>query len=354
MQYLAPFFRFSALCLVGVLVVAGTRELAAQATNAEIAAAKPSTPADLTQAELLKSYLQVREQLQAAQLAIVSSRLEAEAAAHAQTAAFNEKLDSLKSTLAVERERQQAEQQRQAAERERQEAELHRSNRTILIVASVFGGVGVMAMLFSTLFQWRAVSRLTEISSQRPALPAADSSGALLADATAAADHAVTLSNQRLLSTIERIERRIFELEHTAAHPAAPAATPTETVIMQSETEVPRRQSAEAEQAAHFNVLLGKGRAFLNSNRVQEAMDCYDEILKVDANHPEALIKKGAALERLKQDQEALRCYDRAIKADRNMTLAYLCKGGVYNRLARFDEAVACYEQALQVEEKRK
>ncbi len=350
MQYLATCSRFGAFCLVGLLLVAGHRELNAQ-TAQEIAAAKSATPEDLSQAELLRSYLQVREQLHAAQLSIVTNRLEAESAARAQAAAFGEKLDSLKSTLAVERERQLAEAQRQAAERERQEAELQRSNRTVLIVASVFGGVGVFAMLFSTLFQWRAVSRLTEISMQRPQLPAPGASGTLLAEATASADQAVTLSNQRLLSTIERIERRIFELEHTAAPkpPEAPAQS-----VEENDSDIPHRPASAADQAAGFHVLLGKGRALINANRVQEAVDCYDEILKIDANHPEALVKKGAAMERLKQDQEALRCYDRAIKADRHMTLAYLCKGGVYNRLARFDEAVACYEQALQVEEDRK
>ncbi len=350
MQYLATCSRFGAFCFLCLILVAGRSDLKAQ-TAAETASAKSTVPEDLSQAELLRSYLQVREQLHNAQLAIVTNRLESEATARTQTAAFGEKLDSLKSTLAVERERQQAEMQRQTAERERQEAELQRSNRTVLIVASVFGGVGVFAMLFSTLFQWRAVSRLTEISTQRPQLPGPASSGALLADSVAASDQAVTLSNQRLLSTIERMERRIFELEHatTPIPPEAPAQPVTET-----DNGTPHRQSPADEQAAHFNVLLGKGRALINTNRVQEAVDCYDEILKVNANHPEALVKKGSALERLKQDQEALRCYDRAIKADRHMTLAYLCKGGVYNRLARFDEAVACYEQALQVEDDRK
>ncbi|HET7536742.1 MAG TPA: tetratricopeptide repeat protein [Candidatus Didemnitutus sp.] len=348
MQYRALLSRFGALGLLSLILVAGRVALNAQTAAPASTASKSTVPEDLSQPELLKSYLQVSEQLHAAQLAIVTNRLEAEAAARSQAVAFSEKVDTLKSMLAVERERQHAEALRQAEERERQDAEMLRANRTVVIGAAVFGGVGICAMLFSTLFQWRAVNRLTEISTVRPSLPASGASGALLAEAAASADRTVTLSNQRLLSTIERIERRIFELEHTTAQPA-----PAKETIIGDSGDAPHLSPA-TEQVIDFNVLLGKGRAFINANRVQEAVDCYDEILKVNADHPEALVKKGAALERLKQDQEALRCYDRAIKADRRMTLAYLCKGGVYNRLARFDEAVACYEQALQVEEETK
>jgi tetratricopeptide (TPR) repeat protein len=101
---------------------------------------------------------------------------------------------------------------------------------------------------------------------------------------------------------------------------------------------------------ARINLLLGKGQSLLDADQPEQALACYDEILELDANHPEALVKKGAALEQLKQDEAALRCYDRAIEADRGLTIAYLYKGGVYNRLERYNEALECYEQALRVQ----
>jgi tetratricopeptide (TPR) repeat protein len=111
---------------------------------------------------------------------------------------------------------------------------------------------------------------------------------------------------------------------------------------------------ALSEQGARIGMLLSRGRSFLEANKAREALTCFDEILKLDFNHPEALVRRGAALERLKQDEEAIQCYDRAIKVDPKMTLAYLHKGGVCNRLQRYEEALRCYEQALRVEEEEK
>jgi tetratricopeptide (TPR) repeat protein len=149
---------------------------------------------------------------------------------------------------------------------------------------------------------------------------------------------------------LERMERRILELEHTAAKPTSAtngAVATTSTVLGLSPTRMP----VLSDQALRIKSYLAKGHALLNEGKPKEAIGCYNEVLKIDLNHPEALVKRGAALERLKQDDEAIQCYDRAIKADSKMTLAYLYKGGVCNRLERYEEASKCYEQALRTED---
>jgi tetratricopeptide (TPR) repeat protein len=168
-------------------------------------------------------------------------------------------------------------------------------------------------------------------------------------EVAALSDKAVGLSNQRLMSALDRMEQRIFELEHTSGQPSAEAA-PAHRIHV---TPPPRKASVD-DKHEWITVLLNKGQTFLNANKAIEALACYDEILKLDLNHPEALVKRGAALERLKQDEEAIQCYDRAIKVDRKMTIAYLHKGSVCNRLERYEEALRCYEQALRVEEEMK
>ena len=341
--------RFLALFAVLLLLVAGRSELRAQ-TSAENPPVKSGSPDELSQAELLKSYLRVREQLHAEELSIVTNRLEAEATARAQAAAITEKLDAIKSVMAAERERQQLDAQRAAAERERQQADAQQANRTVLWAASAIGGVGLLAMLFTALFQWRAINRMTDATALRPQLLAPTQQSLLTAGAGTPSGETVALSNQRLMSVIDRIERRIFELEHTTTTP--PIATNSVEVAV--EADPVRRTVTSADHATPIAAMLGKGRALLNANKASEAVECYDEVLKLDANNSEALVKKGAALERLKQDLEALQCYDRAIKADHKMTLAYLSKGAVCNRLHRYDEAVECYEQALQAGEVRK
>ena len=356
MKNIAVLFRSGAIFATVLFLLAAQHKLSAQLVlsgqasakaepPAETAAAKPpATPEQLTPAELLKSYLQVRQQLQATQLAIVSYHVEAEASARAQAEAITEKIEALKAAMAAERERQQLETQRANVERERQQAETDRLNRIMVWVAVAAGGLGLLALMLSLFFQWRTSEQLADIATLRPQLPAPSPQGLL---AGGPSDQTVAVSNQRLMAAIERMERRIFEFELTAAQPlSSTTANPLNGAD-------PSRRAANpgSDQDARITLLLGKGRSLFNTNKPMDALGCYDEILRIDLNHPEALVRKGATLERLKQDAEAIQCYDQAIAADRKMTLAYLYKGGVCNRLERYEDALKCYEQALQVEE---
>jgi len=62
-------------------------------------------------------------------------------------------------------------------------------------------------------------------------------------------------------------------------------------------------------------------------------------------------VKKGLALERLQRMEQAIESYDQALAVDGTSTLAYLYKGAVCNRLQRFQEALDCYEKALRSEQ---
>jgi len=353
------------LRLALLLLAASATGLHAQ-TAAEDLSTKAATPAtspavtppdDLTQTELLKSYIRLREQLHAAELTIVNNRIEAEAVARAQAASITEKLDTIKLTMSAERERQQAEAVRAAAENERQKMETQQANRTVFIVAASFGAAGLLAMIFTALFQWRATRQMAEIVSRQPQSTALSvpPMGVPGTDPGLPSGQTVALSNQRLMSVIGRMEHRIFELEHTAQPPAETDGpndgAPAEPDAAKSDVEVLPQTNGHADHSARIANLLTMGRALLNANNPMGAVGCYDEILKLDPELPEALLKKGVALERLKQDNDAIRYYDRAIAADSKMTLAYLYKGGVCNRQQRYDEALECYEQAMQSED---
>ncbi len=367
MKFFAQQIRPGALALALVFLASATALVAQPA--ADNATPKPTAAEESAQqAELLKSYLKVREELHATQLAIVNNRV----------AGVTEKLDAIRLAMEAERERAQIEAQRAAAERERQQAESVRSNRTVLWVAAAFGGLGLIAVLLMPVLQWRTMNRMAEVATLRAAqLPAAGSSAALLGggEATAPAEQAVSVSNQRLMAVIDRMERRIFELEHTTAQPPAASAaavpvlavpSPVNTtngthangaqtnVTLPTNSETPRRSAASSDQATWIAVLLNKGRSLISTNKALDAVSCYDEILRLDPRHTDAMIRKGAALERLNRFEEAIQCYERAIEIDNKATLAYLSKGGVCNRLGRYDDALKCYELALQAEEKAK
>lgn len=350
------------LLLPGIALATAVLLLApldSRAQASETAPAKPSSPEELNQADLLKSYLQLRDQLQASQLAIANNRLEAEAAARTQASLTADRLEAITAAMEAERERHRiemdrhtadrerdrAETQRLEAERDRRQAELENSNRLVIWVVSGVGGVGLIAITLSPLLYWRTINRVTELAALRPQL----GSGAegLTADGPSGlSDRTVTLSNQQLLSAIDRIEQRVREFEQMWPAPRAAGM-----VNAGRELEIARRPaSVVSDQTSRIRVLLAKAQSLLDLGKTVEALSAYNDVLRLDPNHPEALVKRGAALERLKQDDEAIQCYDRAIKLDRKMTLAYLHKGAVCNRLERYEEAVKCYEQALMVE----
>ena len=148
-----------------------------------------------------------------------------------------------------------------------------------------------------------------------------------------------------LLGAIERLERRIRELER------GPNPLPDQPVARNIVDFKPGSGDVSSEASPNGDSavadLLARGQALLQEDKLEEAVACFDQVLAADPAHGEALVKKGAALERLRKPQEALECYDRAIAADSSMAIAYLYKGGLYNRLERFSEALECYEKAL-------
>jgi tetratricopeptide (TPR) repeat protein len=299
--------------------------------------------------ETLRSWLQIQEQLHATRLAIERNRLEAETAAARNAETLASRLQGIEQALATQR----------AQELEAMQS----SNQVMLIVAGSFAALGFVAMLLMAYFQWRTISRLAEIAAALPA-PYALGAGPAVAALGSGEAHRVSIgppeqANQRLLGALERLEKRIYELEHTARPPlresaALPQETATSLHPPNGEPDGAPADAPATGEPARITLLLGKGQSLLNLDQAEAALACFDEVLALDANHPEALVKKGAALERLRKSDEAIACYDRAIAADNAMTVAYLYKGGLFNRLERFGEALECYEQALRTQEHRR
>ena len=161
--------------------------------------------------DTLRAYLQLQEQLHATQLAIERNRKEADAAAAENAKAFAGRLQGIEQALTSQR----------AQELEAMQS----SNKVMLIVAGLFAALGFLAMLFMAYFQWRTINRLAEISAALPVAHALGP-GPPVAALGAGDAHVVTVgpaeqSNQRLLGALEQLEKRIHQLEHTAASAAA-------------------------------------------------------------------------------------------------------------------------------------
>jgi hypothetical protein len=308
-----------------------------------------SAKASTTQAEtamsndILRAYLQLQQQIHETQLVVQRAQRENEFSTVQNAVVFSNRLQAIEQTV-----------------------ELQRSHelkivRDMMIIAGIFVVVGVMALLFTAFFHWRAVTRLAEIAA---ALPRSMSPNPAVA-ALGMGEHQLLIeqTNNRLVGALERLEKRISEVEHSNVNRLTNGQTVSATNGHGngSEAPTPLPETSEApprvmdsSHAEQFVLLMNKGQVLLSEDQPAEALASFDQALALDPNHAEALVKKGDALEKLRRSQEALECYDRALMVDDSMTIAYLHKGGLLNRLERFDEAMQCYEQALRTQEKKR
>jgi tetratricopeptide (TPR) repeat protein len=289
----------------------------------------------------LRAYLQLQEQLHETQTAIERNRIEVQAAAAQSAITLSNRLQAIELSLLVQR----------ASELE----EAQRTNRLMLTVLGVFAVVGLAAAMCTIYFQSRAVNRMADIStalsaSRGLAFPSA--AALAIGGHEAFSNGAVEQSNSRLMSLVQHLEKRIAELEQTAALPLT-EVEPASNGETDSHPELALSAVAE-EKPAQIAQLLEQGQLLLNGDRPEEAIAYFDQVLAADPNHAEALVKKGTALEKLRQPQEALEYYDRAIAADGSLTIAYLHKGGLCSRLEKYGEAMECYERALHTQEKKR
>jgi tetratricopeptide (TPR) repeat protein len=276
-----------------------------------------------TDAQLLRNFLILQDQLRTTQRAIEQAREQSIADAKRSEEALTARLNLVEQTL--------------SAQRATEMASMQQSTRTVIMVACIITAAGLIAVVFAGFVQARAMIRLTEVSRQlHAALPAPAASGERLLLTQSAAENA----NAHLLGAIERLQQRLADVEaagaitHTATNGHKPPA------------------AAAAAMNPQVTTLLGKGQALLNLDKADEALEHFEQALQLEPKNIEAWIKKGTALERLQRIDEAIEAYDRAIAVDSSTATAYLFKAGVYNRQKKYAEALQCYEKALSAQQK--
>lgn len=294
----------------------------------------------------LRHYLKLQEQLHATLLAIEQARMESSLEARTNAELLATRIEQLERALA-----QQREQQLQASKE---------SGNIALWIGGGIVAIGLVALAFSMFFQTRGVNRLAQVADdfQRDrallgplAIGGGSSERFLLGNGGNG-------NTRTLLTTIERLERRVEELEGTASaeepddRPSSPTAVESTAPVSTARRSRAERRSAENRPADQASVLLGKGNVLLSLGKAEEALACFDQAAAASPNRAEAHLRRGMALERLRKLDEAVTAYDRAITLNKSLTQAYLSKGGIYNQLERFNEALECYEQALKSEAK--
>ncbi|MEO6035967.1 MAG: tetratricopeptide repeat protein [Verrucomicrobiota bacterium] len=285
---------------------------------------------------LLRSNLQLQDQLHSALQAIERARVDAESSSKRNADFFSERLASVERNLAQQREHDLETM-----------VSMRESNRLALVAAVAVAGIGMLCLLFAAWFQVRAMNRMSLMGSL--AAPGSHSEqGRMLGETLPSVPTRLSGTDQvtaRFLSAIDQLERRIHDLDSlnvTAVESARASAQKPH-----SDWKPSSRPAITSETVSQVRSLLVEGQSALNSNDADGALLCFERALEMDPNSAEALVKKGTALEAQRKLHEAIESYDRAIVMDSSLTVAYLYKGGALNRLQRFSEAMACYEMAL-------
>ncbi len=315
-----------------------TADAPAQTNTADATAGTASAEPAVSQ-ETLRSYLQIQEQLHSAQTAIERNRQDAEAASARNAELLQASLSLIEKSLNTQRMEQLQ--------------DVQRSNRLMLIAAGVFAVVGMLVLLFTAFMHWNSVSRLATVASALPA-------GLGMGEGSLASAGLLKDSTARFIGSIERLEKRIQDMELTLkGQHALPQPMAIQTnghdhsePAMDLIAKTAESSTAPSSETEMINMLLGKGETLLKLDQADGALACFEEALSIDSANAEALVRKGLALERLQRWEEAIACYDRAIAVDQLMTMAYLYKGGIFNRLGRYSDALECYERALRTQDK--
>jgi tetratricopeptide (TPR) repeat protein len=339
-------FLMRRIFLGSLLVILVCSLPALSADNPEPAPAREKSAAELSPEaqQNLRAYLQLQEQLHSALLAIEQARKDADAAAERNNQAIQQAREESETAARRNAEligtRLKLIEQTLTNQRDSELAAMQQTNRFMFTTAAIVGGIGFLGMLFTAFCFWRALTRVAQITASLHPLTGLHHTETGLGNSNAFVTlNGPEMSSTRLLGAIERLERRIHDLEHTALLPNSTESHPA----------LREQPTAAAES---MSTLMARGQAFLDSHEPAKALDCFDEVIRSEPHHAEALVKKGTALEQLKRLEEAIDCYDKAIASNQTMTVAYLHKGAVYNQLERFSEALECYEQALRTQQK--
>lgn len=165
----------------------------------------------------------------------------------------------------------------------------------------------------------------------------------------------------RLLNAVDRLEKKIEEMEKMAHHENnhvaetvhPPALAPAVPFANGAPIQSPAMPEPDAmgnfRQADRLVLLMNKGEAHINLGQCDKAVECFEQAILLAPTDPSPVVKKGYALEKAGKLDDAMLCYDHALNLDPNFSMAYLFKGGVCNRLQRYAEAIDCYDRALAV-----
>ena len=98
------------------------------------------------------------------------------------------------------------------------------------------------------------------------------------------------------------------------------------------------------------NDWFDKGSEFINSGDYGQAVEAFDNVLKLDPENIDALINKGVAFRYLGQYEQSLAAYEKALEERPDDADIWYNKGIVLGYLGEYENAITAFDKALQID----
>lgn len=107
---------------------------------------------------------------------------------------------------------------------------------------------------------------------------------------------------------------------------------------------------SELSSKAEVQSELEKGKELRLKGKFEEAIESFNNVIRIDTNNYEAYYYMAKTYENLSKLNEALQYYDMAINLKNDSASIYSDKGYVLRQLNRFEEAIKCYNKVIELE----
>ena len=117
--------------------------------------------------------------------------------------------------------------------------------------------------------------------------------------------------------------------------------------LIEANKEIDKRLIEYPKSSVLYNIL---GDVLAGQNKFKQAIENYNQSIKINSNYVQAYNNLGACLYRLGNINEAIQNYQKAIAIQPNHADAYNNLGAAFKELGKHEKSVTCYQKAITIQ----